>query len=545
MISINSIKKKILLFAILATLIPSTGLGLLSFWQNEAMIADKVTHQLRTLAVDSSRVLEHWFEERVDELRTLSASNTIINTLSQQSRTPTDDTTPDLEVLPHYLRLVQQKLNPLLQLTVFDPNGQVVASSATTPAPVTFPDSWPQTAATSGVIIDAPHWNETLATTTLTLAVPVLSLENDIMGALVAIIDLTTVLPPLIYATTLSPGNVVLLDREGNPLLGTHNLDTPYTPLETEVLQRLHADKREPITFEGHLQQTVLGLIISPQSIPVTVVAERERSNIYQAWVVFRNLFLTLLCGLTLLVALAAWRMGRSIVAPLEQLTGAADRIAAGDLTLQLPVARGDELGHLTQVFNQMTDNLRRSRDELEAASQTLQKQNKLLETLSITDGLTGLHNRKKLDDILTDQLARFKRNQRSFAILLIDIDHFKRLNDTYGHLAGDQVLASVADTLLRSIRSIDFAARYGGEEFVIVLPETTLSDARDMAERIRQHVRDTVCQFENHSIGVTLSIGVAESRGDDDTTDAVIARADQMLYQAKRGGRDRVHYTT
>lgn len=542
MISINSIKKRILLFAILATLIPSAGLGLLSFWQNETMIADNVTHQLNTLAVDSSRELDRWFEKRIDELRTLSASDTVINGLSTPS---SDNTTLNLQVLSQYLRRVQKKLNPLLALTVFDAGGEVVASSGTAAAPITFPDPWPQSASTRGVIIDPPRWNNKHGATTLTLAVPVLSLDNEIVGALIAIIDLGAALPALIYATTLSPGNVVILDGTGKPMLGTHNPNASYTPLEPAVLQRLRTAKGEPIAFEGHLRQTVLGLAVSPQSLPVTVVIERERADIYRAWAVFRNLFLTLLGGLTLLVALAAWRMGRAIVTPLERLTGAADRIAAGDLTIQLPVARGDELGRLTTVFNQMTDNLRLSRDELEAATLTLQNQNKLLETLSITDSLTGLCNRKKLDDILADQLARFKRNRRSFAVLLIDIDHFKRLNDTHGHLAGDQVLASVADTLSRSIRSIDFAARYGGEEFVIVLPETALSDARDMAERIRQQVGHTTCQFEEHAIAVTLSIGVANSRSDDETADAIIARADQMLYEAKHAGRNRVRCTT
>jgi len=545
MISINSIKKKILIFAILATLIPSTGLGLLSFWQNEAMIADNVTHQLRTLAVDSSRELEYWYEERVDELRTLSASDAVINGLPHRPSPVSANTTQNHQVLPHYLRLVQEKLNPLLQLTVFDASGQVVASSGVTPAPVMLPDPWPQTASTNGVIIDTPRWDETHATTTLTLAVPVLSLGNEIMGALVAIVDMGTVLPSLIYATTLSPGNVVLLDLAGNPLLGTYNLNATYIPLETEALQRLRADAGEPITFEGHLQQTVLGLVMMPQSLPVIVVAERARADIYLAWIAFRNLFLSLMGGLTLLVVFVAWRMGRSIVTPLERLTGAADHIAAGDLTIQLPVVQRDELGRLTEVFNQMTENLRRSHDEFEAASQTLQKQNKLLETLSITDSLTGLYNRKKLDDILADQLARFKRNQRSFAVLLLDIDHFKRLNDTYGHLAGDQVLTSVARTFSSSIRNIDFAARYGGEEFVIVLPETAISAAREMAERIRQQVRGASYQFNDQSIAVTLSIGVADSRSGDETADAVLARADNMLYEAKRTGRNRVHCTT
>ncbi len=529
---ITSIKNKILIFAILATIIPSTGLGLLFFWKNEQMVADNVTHQLRTLALDASRELEFWLEERTAEVRTLSTSNTVINGLSAQSPPS----------LPRYLQLVQEKLNSLLQLSIYNANGKLIASSGPSPAPILLPNPWPQSALTHGVIIKAPHRNQTHDATTLTLAVPVLSMENEILGALVAVIDLNTVLPSLKYSAQLSPGAILLLDLDGNPLLATHRgKDTSFVPIARQVLQRLRADNSMPITFEGHLQKTVLGLAIVPNKLPLMVLVERDRDEIYEAWLVSRNLFLGLMTLLTLIVSAFAWRLGRSIVTPLERLTTAADHIATGDLTIRLPVARRDELGHLTEVFNQMTEKLQRSHKEFESASLTLKKQNKLLETLSVTDSLTGLYNRKKLDDILDDQLERFKRNQRPFAVLMLDIDHFKALNDTYGHLAGDQVLESIARTFNRSIRNIDFAARYGGEEFAIVLPETGLSAARDMAERILTQVRGAAYQFNDQSIAVTLSIGVTISRNDDKTPEAVLSRADKMLYKAKSAGRNQV----
>ena len=99
-------------------------------------------------------------------------------------------------------------------------------------------------------------------------------------------------------------------------------------------------------------------------------------------------------------------------------------------------------------VFNQMADRLRRSHAEIMAANEAMQQQNQMLETLSVTDSLTGLYNRSKLDAILTDELARFKRTQRQFSLLMMDIDHFKTLNDTYGHVTGDEILAAVAQIL-------------------------------------------------------------------------------------------------
>ncbi len=540
MIAVSSIKSKILIFAVLATLIPSAGLGLLSFWQNETMIADNVTHQLRVLAGDTRRELEFWLKERVDGLRTLSNSNTVINGIAQHNDTADGDNA--LQMLPHYLRLVEQKLDALLQLTVLDASGKQVASSAQTGAVVSLSAPWPEDAATKGVVIDAPHWDSSAHTATFSLAVPVLSLDDKIIGALVAVVDLNSVAPTLKHRSDISAGYVVLMDRAGRPLLDTLARSSELSPLESRTVQRLIQHQGQPIVYERPLTGEVLGLADTAGTLPLLVVAERDRDEIYQAWTAFRNLFLSLLGGLTLLVALIGWGMGRSIVTPLERLTGAADRVAAGDLEIALPVTRRDEIGRLTRVFNQMTEHLRHSHAQVEAANQALQQQNQLLERLSITDNLTGLYNRKKLDDILTDQLARYERHRHPFAVLLLDIDHFKALNDSYGHLAGDEVLKSVAHILTQSIRSVDYAARYGGEEFVIVLPETNTATARDLAERICGAIRDKCCQFEGQSLAVTLSIGVAGIRDSDKNIEAIIARADEVLYAAKHAGRNRVH---
>ena len=187
--------------------------------------------------------------------------------------------------------------------------------------------------------------------------------------------------------------------------------------------------------------------------------------------------------------ASVAYRMGRSIVTPLNNLAVAADRIAGGDLTVALRDESADEIGRLTRVFNMMTERLRRSRAEVQAANETLHEQNQQLERLAITDSLTGVHNRKKLDDILADQFARFRRSRRPFAVLMLDLDNFKSINDNYGHAAGDTLLASVAAILKQAIRDVDFVARYGGEEFVVVLVETGLEEALVIAERLRSEL--------------------------------------------------------
>jgi diguanylate cyclase (GGDEF)-like protein len=465
----------------------------------------------------------------------------VINGLLDGADSSPGNATESTQALAQYLRLVQERLDPFLELTVVDAAGTVVASSGDRSIPVSLPETWPEDAAANGIILEPPYLNEQDAIVTLTLAVPVLALDKELLGALIAVVDLDTVLSRLKYVSQAFPGNLVLLDLAGRPLLHSSGSIAGLSPIDRQVLQRLRAQAGEPMTYEGHMRQKVLGLVGMPDEFPVIIVAERDRAKIYQTWVRFRNLLLILVAGLALLVGAIGWMMGRSIAMPLQRLTRASERIAAGDLAVELPVARRDEVGDLTRVFNQMAGELRRSHEEIKLASRAMQQQNRQLEKLSITDSLTGLYNRNKLNEILAEQLERFRRNRRPFALLLLDIDHFKALNDAHGHLAGDQVLAGVARTLSESIRSVDYAARYGGEEFLIVLPETTTSTARELAERICTKVRNTPYTYRDKALPITLSIGVAGIRNSDDSADMIIARADRMLYEAKDSGRNRV----
>ena len=546
MVLLRSIKSKIFVFAIMATLIPSLGLGLLSFRQNEAQISDNVTRELRALASQASRELELWINKHIHTVRALSTSNAVIDGLTPIAHPPTGKPNKVPQALAHYLSLVQSKLDTILELTVVGATGQVLASSAAVPSAIILPKSWPESALTEGIVLAPPHWEKQRATATLSVAVPVLSYDNVLMGALVAVLDLRTAQPYLKNSTKSPLGEVLLLDQNGRELLSSRVNATKLRLLDGVVLRQLLARPGESMIFQGGMHREVIGLADTPAALPVTVVAERDRADVYAAWVDLRNLYLALVCTIVLVVTAVAFRMGRSIVTPLQHLINAANSIADGDLDVRLPVTRNDEFGHLTQIFNQMADKLRHSHAEVVATNKAMQQQNQLLETLSITDGLTGLYNRSKLDVILKDELARFKRNQRPFAVLMMDIDYFKTLNDSYGHIAGDEVIAAVAKILSQSIRSVDYAARYGGDEFIIIMVETTADMALKMAERIRSQVNDMRYSANGQIVSVTVSIGVVQCQQSDDATPtAVFARADSALYEAKRAGRNRAHYAT
>lgn len=162
---------------------------------------------------------------------------------------------------------------------------------------------------------------------------------------------------------------------------------------------------------------------------------------------------------------------------------------------------------------------------------------------IMVTDGLTQAHNRRYLTEQLDKELARSKRHGRPLSLVMFDLDHFKKVNDTYGHLAGDYVLREVASIVRQRIRANEVFARYGGEEFALLLPETDLKGAYTLAEDIRQRVAAHNFVFEGHRIPVTVSMGIGVATDDTHDAEDFIKAADAKLYAAKHGGRNRVVY--
>ncbi len=186
-----------------------------------------------------------------------------------------------------------------------------------------------------------------------------------------------------------------------------------------------------------------------------------------------------------------------------------------------------------------------RLQEQLATAEVRLQRQAAELETqvaVARTDALTGLHNRRAFDDELSRRFAEWERRTTPFSLLMLDVDHFKKFNDTHGHQAGDQVLRDVAAALSKTTRDMDLVARYGGEEFAVILPVTSLPDALRAAERARAAVEASITRFAGADLRVTTSIGVGHiSAGD--SAERVVQRADEALYAAKKAGRNRAWY--
>lgn len=218
----------------------------------------------------------------------------------------------------------------------------------------------------------------------------------------------------------------------------------------------------------------------------------------------------------------------RSVLHPLRILEQGADSLGAGDLSHRVSMAARDELGHLGQAFNLMAERLAKSQSALEE--------------LSTHDALTGLYNFRVLHRRLLEEEERSRRYGHPFSLLMLDIDYFKAVNDTHGHLAGDEALRAVAALIRRVVRPVDLVARYGGEEFTLVLPETPSPGARAMAERIREMIATNPIPLPSgQTVNLTASIGVASYPEDAESAEKLIGAADQALYTAKSSGRNRV----
>ena len=240
-----------------------------------------------------------------------------------------------------------------------------------------------------------------------------------------------------------------------------------------------------------------------------------------------KNITLLIIATLLAFTGIAAFFLSYSILSPLKQLIKGAMQVADGDLNVTLPVKNRDELGFTISVFNDMVVRLRKSHDELEI--------------LATVDSLTGLTNRNHLMGTLALHIKRYARHRVPFSILMADLDHFKQVNDNYGHLAGDAVLRRVGKIFDETLRSIDTAGRYGGEEFLIILDSTGEQEAEQTAERIRKTVEESRITRDGKTIQVTISFGVAticDMMSMDDGQ--LIGMADKALYEAKQQGRNR-----
>ncbi|MET0085451.1 MAG: diguanylate cyclase [Sedimenticola sp.] len=248
-------------------------------------------------------------------------------------------------------------------------------------------------------------------------------------------------------------------------------------------------------------------------------------------------------------VIVIALFFSRYITNRLAQLVRASNHLAQHHYDTTITRMNRDEIGDLEQAFGDSVRTIKKLIQEqkehnilleakVEERTIELEEKNRELEQLSVTDRLTGLFNRRKLDESLEFEMKRTRRSRHQFGLILLDIDHFKSVNDTFGHQVGDQVLVDIANILLAQTRSIDYVGRWGGEEFLIISPRADKDGLKILAEKLRREIEEHSFPEVGHK---SASFGVAMYNYGD-TIASVIAQADTALYQAKNSGRNRVN---
>ena len=358
------------------------------------------------------------------------------------------------------------------------------------------------------------------------------------------------------------PVEVFVLNREGKILLGPkrwqdQKLDLPSV---RRVLSGEKGAVRETWPDGGDYLPGFSPTVgrAAADGLGWSILVRKQSGDAFASIADLRRQILMVSLALALGFLLVTTMMARWIGAPLLALSDTARRLQAGDPDARFPAERGyREARQLTGAFHSLVDDLTLHQRELTALAQQLEQRvqdrtaelsqaNSLLETLAMTDALTGLANRRHFGEQLAKEVVRAAAMAKPVALLTLDIDHFKAINDQYGHPAGDAVLRKVALLLEEQVRGSDLLARVGGEEFAVLAVEAPLGEAVQLGERLRAAVADAApISVGRSGVKVTVSVGVAVLRpGADDTLHAperLMSAADAALYSAKRNGRNRV----
>lgn len=331
-------------------------------------------------------------------------------------------------------------------------------------------------------------------------------------------LDMGTPLPDAITTDVSAARHAWLqVHNEGHKLFDKSGLRAHNKPFDPEVLRHGLAQMEQHL---AHAHARILQKI--DRQLHQTRTIQRQ---------VLSLIFITAVAGMVVAL-LAAYLLARTMLTPLSQLQHATTRLAAGDLAARVPNLSSQEFNRLAQTFNHM--------------ARMLQSHEADLRRMAIHDGLTGLYNRREFQSRLYQEIERSRRYAHSFALLLLDIDFFKRVNDTHGHPAGDHVLREIARVLNESTRPIDTAARYGGEEFAVVLPEAQDEGAFITAERIRRTIAAITLTLDDGApLKLTVSIGIGLFPQHGHSAASLLEMTDQALYKAKTTGRNRVVMAT
>ena len=517
---LRSLTSRFIATLVAGVLCTSVAVTWISIQATESFLRDKIDHKFVTVLSDVRQRLLLWHSERELEIETLARSATLARAVGR----PRDAASSSGAV--RYLSLVLEQLPQLDALFVLDDEGELHAwvgprrslskSLRVELAGIAEPSV--------GDLLEDELGRLHLASS------PILGSRGERLGSVHAVIRDAS-FDDLLRSASLGDDGRILVVGSGHEVLAPRDARALRSHYHRALPEIGDGETVEQYQVDG--ETVVIGGSAAFSRFGWALVVEEPFADAFEPVVAIARRTAAINLAIVVLFSSIAYLMARSIVRPVRALSLAAGKIAVGGRDVAIPlVSSSDEIGVLSRALYAMTARLRLNQQELEA-------KNDELEQMAITDGLTGLYNHRYFQLQLEREMKRATRSGEALSLILIDIDDFKKLNDTHGHAVGDQVLARVAAAMRKATRESDMLARYGGEEFVLLSFQNTLECAGELAEKLRFAVSqveiDPPAGSKHECIKVTVSVGVAGYQGDS----SLFEEADRALYRAKARGKD------
>jgi diguanylate cyclase (GGDEF)-like protein len=544
---------RIILLVFLATVVSALTVSWISVQSLDGFLREKVSQRFPHVAKRISEELDQWYTLRAREIEVFAGSTILVESAPQLTKPGRAGRRARKEVeqylgyvlnsFPQFERLAVATMDgiSLIEVGGKKPIGEEHLSVLLPPTEMT---SISDTRRIDGQLVQIA-------------AAPLRDATGHTVGRLYAMVDLDLLAPILQSWELGQTANAYIVDRDMrflNPRDG-FDVEAPLTALPAEPGEGdpLLSD----VSYYNNVENiSVIGTQLAFPRFGWTLVLEQPYDDAFAPVLGSIGRVAGLNIAIVLLVSLVASRIAGSFVRPLRELSDGAKRLSEGEREVEIDETTfaSDEVNLLTRTFNEMSRGLSRNAIELEEShqaveaaneelvtkNQELSKMNLVLEQLSITDGLTKLHNHRYFQEAIAKDCKRSERSREPLSLILIDIDHFKKWNDRLGHAGGDEILRRLAEVLNQCVRDTDILTRYGGEEFALIALNTDLAGAVALGEKICQSVEAEafLADVPSEKTPLTVSVGVATLIED---RKRLFADADAALYSAKDAGRNRV----
>jgi diguanylate cyclase (GGDEF)-like protein len=545
----KSFSAKIIVLVVTNVVVTSLVIGIVTMRSTEDFLTGKVSEKFPSVLRNTRAKIEVWYAKRSLDLSIIAQSDLFMDNLDRRLAAEDDrEAHRTQEEIAGYFRYVKEQFPVYEELAVVDRRGNLlVGTSEEVELEATLLKSLAEENAGETVVSEA-ILSSTGVEMYQWLLVPI-EADERLKGAVCARLDLRK-LEALLNEVPLGPaGDLYILDFRGKFV--TQPRTRAENVLNAKAME-VPTRQDKPMTVEKYTNYAgnrVLGSKVILMDWRWWIICEEDYDTAMAPVLNTRHRIIMADLFILCVFIIAALRVVRPILRPIRALAVGAKKIKEGMVGVKIKAASDDEIGLMIHTFNEMAQEISMGRvklqaknKELNARNEELQVLNVRLEELSITDGLTGLFNHRHFWHLLHNELSRADRSKGDLAIVLLDIDDFKKVNDQFGHPVGDVLLQSFADVVRESVRETDIVARYGGEEFAVMLPNTERTGAMRVAEKIRRSIEqmDFKVPDTDITITVTASIGVSIYQGN---RRELFKAVDQALYVSKNKGKNCVSF--